>query len=142
MHVRFPTSLLLFSLGVACSPFNANREISDAQSALTAARQAGASRLATYELTSAAEYLHKAREEANYSDYDAARIYAVHARELAEEARARAERERGSIPPENAHELEPVPPPPDGLTTPESSTSASVDDASSEQQKKARGRAR
>ncbi len=139
MHVRFPTSLLLLLLSAACSPFNANREISDAQSALTAARSAGANRLAIYEFTSATEYLHKAREEANYSDYDAARIYAAHARELAEEARARADRERGSVPSENAHELDPAPPPPDGQTTPESSTSASVDDPS-DQQKKARGR--
>ncbi|MEZ0314508.1 MAG: DUF4398 domain-containing protein [Myxococcota bacterium] len=143
MHVRFPTSLLLLLLGAACSPINATREISAAQSALTAAKDAGANRLAVYEYTSATEYLHKAREEANYSDYDAARIYAAHARELAQEARARADRERGAVPAENAHEMDPVPPPPDSQTPPESSTSASVDDASaSDQQKKARGRAK
>lgn len=140
MHVRLTTSLSLLLLGAACSPINANREIGDAQRALTAAKEAGASRFAIYEYTAATEYLHKAREEANYSDYDAARIYAAHARELAQEAMARAHRERGTVPADNAHETEPVPPPPDE-NPPESSTSASVDDqAGNDLRKKARGR--
>ncbi len=141
MHVRLTTSLSLLFLGAACSPINANREIGDAQRALTAAKEAGASRFAIYEYTAATEYLHKAREEANYSDYDAARIYAAHARELAQEARARADRERGAVPADNAHETEPVPPPPGDENPPENSTSASVDDqAGNDLRKKARGR--
>lgn len=89
----FLTTLTLALLGAACSPVSAGREISDAQGALAAAENAGAPRLAIYEYTAAVEYLHKAREENNHSDYDAARTYAAHARELAQEARSRADRQ-------------------------------------------------
>lgn len=128
MLVRWSTTLLFLVAGVACSPINANREIGKADDALKAAKASGADRFATYEYASATEYLHKAREENNYSDYDAARIYAAHASELATEARARAEREHGRLPdaqPERRME-------PDGMmpddAPPGNSTSATVDD--------------
>ncbi len=133
MLVRWPTTLLFLLAGAACSPINANREISAAQDALRAAKSAGADRFATYEYASATEYLHKAREENNYSDYDAARIYAAHARDLAQEARARAEREHGRIPdaqPERSPEMEGSPPEEIPTQTAAPSTSASVDDGS------------
>lgn len=143
MLVRSSSWLLLLPAlllgGAACSPFNANREINDAQGALAAARDAGAPRFAIYEYTSATEYLHKAREENSYSDYDAARTYAAHARELAQEARSRADRQRGALPAENAHEVDPQPAPEPGVV-PAALADEPPQDPVDEESKKNKGR--
>lgn len=146
MQVRFATWLALLLFGTACSPIKAGREIGDAQNALNAARDAGAARFAIYEFTAATEYLHKAREENNYSDYDAACTYAAHARELAQQARSVAQRQNpgGYAPASEASDpmmMEPEKPAPG---PPESATSAAIDDLPQDEvmQKKGKGRGR
>lgn len=81
-------TLLIASL--SCSPVSASKEIGDAQTMLNAAEERGAARLAVYEYTAAAEYLHKAREENGYADFEAARVYAARAADLARQALTRA----------------------------------------------------
>jgi hypothetical protein len=58
-----------------------------ATTAVEAARAAQAERWAPYEFTSAVEYLHKAREEASYAQYQTAIDYGRKAEENAEKAR-------------------------------------------------------
>ena len=58
---------------------------------ISAADSAGAKTHALYEYTSAIEYLAKAREEAGYSDFAAAREYADKSRSFAKKAKKRAE---------------------------------------------------
>ena len=58
----------------------------DATRTYQEAVDAGATEHAVYEITLAEEYLHKAREEAGYSDYEAAEILARRASEEASRA--------------------------------------------------------
>lgn len=55
------------------------------------ARLAGAEQRAPYEYFSAAEYLHKAKEEWGYSDFEAALDYAALSKQFAEEAKKKVE---------------------------------------------------
>lgn len=68
-------AIVLASLIAAggCGPVEYLHQVTRrAQTAVSAAKSAGADRHAPYEYTAAAEYLHKAREEAGYADYQSA----------------------------------------------------------------------
>ncbi len=73
-----------------CAPVVSGVQVVQAKIELESAETAGAKTLAPYEYTAAAEYLHKAREEAGYSDFLAARSFAEKAERLAKEAREKA----------------------------------------------------
>ncbi|HCF62732.1 MAG TPA: hypothetical protein DFS52_32680 [Myxococcales bacterium] len=68
--------LLILSVAAAvlgaCGPTKSTALIMDADVQLEAARTAGAEKLAPYEYTAAIEYLHKAREEQGYADFEVA----------------------------------------------------------------------
>ncbi len=78
---------VLSSLG--CGPVEYLNQVSSrAATALLLAQQQGARRYAPYEYAKAAEYYHKAREEAGYSSYQAAIDYGRKCEELASKAQA------------------------------------------------------
>ncbi len=80
-----------FVLLAACSPYDAHKDLgANAERALTAAEKAGASRYAPYEYAAASEYLHKAKEEDSYADFEGARIFAKRALDYADRAETRA----------------------------------------------------
>lgn len=92
MH-RLLTALLLsppLLLAAGCGPVQSAAWMMDAEVALQSARTAGAAEKAPYELTSAELYLHKAREELGYSEYEVALDFARKATRSAQEARERA----------------------------------------------------
>ena len=79
---------LLVSLG-ACGPVEYINQVGNkAASAVSAAKLASAQRYAPYEYTAAEEYLHKAREEGGYAEYQDAIEYGKKAEDLANRARA------------------------------------------------------
>lgn len=79
--------LVGFSSG--CGPVEYINQVSfKAASALAAAKEAQADRLAPYEYTAAEAYLHKAREEASYAQYQDSIEYGRKAEEQAHKARA------------------------------------------------------
>jgi hypothetical protein len=79
---------LLVSLG-ACGPVEYINQVGNkAASAVSAAKLASAERYAPYEYTKAEEYLHKAREEAAYAEYEDAIEFGRKAEELADRGRA------------------------------------------------------
>jgi hypothetical protein len=72
-----------------CGPIEYLNQVgSKAASAVAAAKLAQADRYAPYEYTAAEEYLHKAREEAGYAQYQDSIEYGRKAEELAQRARA------------------------------------------------------
>ena len=83
--------LAFLAVGAGCGPIAYTHQVTrNAATAVEQARKVQADRLAEYEYTAALEYLHKAREEAGYSDYEAALRFgriaekmAIKARELA-----------------------------------------------------------
>ena len=76
-------------LATACGPIEYGNQVSGkAARAVAAAKQAGAERYAPYEYTSAVEYLHKAREEGGYAEYQVAIDYGRQAEDFAIKARA------------------------------------------------------
>ena len=84
-------SSLLLSLATlsGCGPIEYINQVGNkAASAVSAAKLAQADRYAPYEFTGAEEYLHKAREEAGYAQYQDAIEYGHRAEELANRARA------------------------------------------------------
>jgi hypothetical protein len=84
-------SSLLLSLATlsGCGPIEYINQVGNrAASAVSAAKLAQADRYAPYEMTGAEEYLHKAREEAGYAQYQDAIDYGRRAEELAIRARA------------------------------------------------------
>ena len=84
-------SSLLLSLATlsGCGPIEYINQVGNkAASAVSAAKLAQADRYAPYEFTGAEEYLHKAREEAGYAQYQDAIEYGRRAEELATRARA------------------------------------------------------
>jgi hypothetical protein len=82
------TSIAVASLS-GCGPIEYMSQVSSkAASAVSAAKLAAADRYAPYEYTAAEEYLHKAREEAAYAEYQDAIEYGRKAEELANRARA------------------------------------------------------
>lgn len=86
---------LLVLLAVAgalsgCGPIKSTSHLLDAEVQIQAARTAGAPRLAPYEWTAANLYIHKAREEVSYSDYQSGVDFAEKASRFANEAREKA----------------------------------------------------
>ena len=82
------TALVLLACGAACGPVEyINQVTRHASAEVAAARSAGADKYAPYEYTAAREYLHKAREEAGYADYQAAIRFGKKAEEMAKKAR-------------------------------------------------------
>ena len=84
--------LRLFALSIflpllACGPVQSTAYLMDADVQLEAARTAQADKLAPYEWTAANLYLHKAREEVGYSDFEQAVTYAQKAAKFALAAR-------------------------------------------------------
>lgn len=73
-----------------CGPVRSTANILDAEVQIQAARTAGAEKEAPYEWTAANLYIHKAREEVAYSDYQAGVNFAVKASKFANEAREKA----------------------------------------------------
>ena len=74
---------------LGCGPVEYISQVGNkAASAVSAAKLAQADRYAPYEYTAAEEYLHKAREEAGYSEYQDAIEYGKRAEDLANRARA------------------------------------------------------
>ena len=79
---------LAVALGVGCGPVEYMNQVTlRASSEVAAARAAGADKHAIYEFTMAVEYLHKAREEAGYADYQAAIRLGKTSEQMAREAR-------------------------------------------------------
>ncbi|OJH41031.1 DUF4398 domain-containing protein [Cystobacter ferrugineus] len=86
---------LLVLLAVAgalsgCGPIKSTSHLLDAEVQIQAARTAGAETLAPYEWTAANLYIHKAREEVSYSDYQSGVDFAEKAARYAAEAREKA----------------------------------------------------
>jgi hypothetical protein len=72
-----------------CGPVEYINQVGNkAASAVSAAKLAGADRYAPYEYTAAEEYLHKAREEAGYAQYQDAIEYGRRSEDYANRARA------------------------------------------------------
>ena len=77
------------AIAAGCGPIEYLSQVSNrAASAVAAAKQAHADRYAPYEYTAAEEYLHKAREEAGYAQYQDAIAYGHKSEDLANRARA------------------------------------------------------
>jgi hypothetical protein len=80
---------LVASLGSGCGPIEYINQVGfKAAGAVSAAKLAQADRYAPYEYTCAEEYLHKAREEAAYAEYEDAIEFGRKAEELADKGRA------------------------------------------------------
>ena len=79
-----------------CGPVKSTSHLLDAEVQIQAARTAGAEKEAPYEWTAANLYIHKAREEVAYSDYQAGVNFAVKASKFANEAREKAMATAGS----------------------------------------------
>ena len=80
--------LIVLALLVGCGPVQYVSQVTRRAAAeVAAAKSAGADRYAPYEYTAAIEYLHKAREEAGYADYQAAIRFGNKAEEHAKKAR-------------------------------------------------------
>lgn len=87
----FLSALVLATLALSgCGPVESTAVLIDADVELEAARAAGAAKTAPYEFTSAEAYLHKAREEAGYADFQPAIKFARTARDMAKEAKKKA----------------------------------------------------
>lgn len=74
----------------ACGPTKSTALIMDADVQLQAAKTADAEKLAPFEYTAAAEYLHKAREEQGYSDFEVSIDFGEKAVKFATEAKEKA----------------------------------------------------
>jgi hypothetical protein len=74
---------------MGCGPIEYVNQVNGKSArAVAAAKQAGGERHAPYEYTSAVEYLHKAREEGSYAQYQVALEYGRRSEEFALKARA------------------------------------------------------
>jgi hypothetical protein len=82
---------LLWFAGAACGPVQSSTLIVDAAAELAAADTAQANELAPFEYTAAEAYLHKAREEQSYADFELAVDFARKSRACARVARMIAE---------------------------------------------------
>ncbi|MGC4115538.1 MAG: DUF4398 domain-containing protein [Myxococcales bacterium] len=105
----------LSGLGLAaCGPTQSTALIMDGDVQLEAARMADAPKLAPYEFTAAEAYLHKAREEQGYSDFEVSIDFGRKAVKFAQEAKkkAMAAKAEGALP--NVPTLPPPPPRIDG----------------------------
>ena len=84
--VGLATLLALTWTAVGCGPVQSTQRLSEAEVALERARVARADQRAPYEYYSAKFYLHKAKEEWGYSDFEASHDYATDAKRAAEAA--------------------------------------------------------
>jgi hypothetical protein len=90
---------LLASAVWGCGPLEyLNQVTGKAARAVAAAKATGGDRYAPYEYTAAVEYLHKAREEGGYAEYQVAIDYGRRAEEFALRARALAEEKAATRP--------------------------------------------
>ncbi|MEP6654189.1 MAG: hypothetical protein ABJA82_12570 [Myxococcales bacterium] len=81
--------LVVLCGSTGCGPARFLSQVNDkAAGAVAAAKEANAAVLAPYEYTAAMEYLHKAREEGAYAEYQVAIEYGRRAEDLAQRARA------------------------------------------------------
>ena len=97
-HRYLPTGALAFvAAGLlasaasisGCGPIEYINQVGvKAAGAVSAAKLAQADRYAPYEFTAAEEYLHKAREEASYAEYESAIEFGRKSEELADKGRA------------------------------------------------------
>lgn len=90
MARRLLIALVLLG-SLACGPTRSSTLIVDAAAELAAARTAQAPGVAPYEFIAAEEYLHKAREEQSYADFEVSERLARKARDCARAARYKAE---------------------------------------------------
>ena len=106
-------SCLVFATG-GCGPIEYLNQVGGkAAGAVAAAKRVNAEKLAPYEYTAAVEYLHKAREEGGFAEYQIAIEYGRRAEDLATRARliadqrgmARSDAKTGTIP-EPSHPVE------------------------------------
>jgi hypothetical protein len=82
-------AIVAIPVASGCGPIEYINQVSTkAASAVAAAKMAQADRYAPYEYTAAEEYLHKAREEAGYAEYQVSIEYGRRAEDLANRARA------------------------------------------------------
>lgn len=88
--MRLLLSLAAVATLAGCGPIQSTSALLDADVELEAARAAGAEAAAPYEYTAAEAYLHKAREEAGYAQYEASAELATRARDLARAAKQKA----------------------------------------------------
>src|SRR4051812_49535331 len=93
----------------ACGPVRSTSNILDAEVQIQAARTAGADKLAPYEWTAANLYIHKAREEVSYSDYQAGVDFAIKASKYANEAREKAMAAANAEPTSSSGDSRPTP---------------------------------
>lgn len=91
-RARARLALLAALVGLGCGPVKSTSLLVDAAAELAAAQTAQAEALSPYELIAAEAYLHKAREEQSYADFEVAQQLAVRSRDCARVARMRAER--------------------------------------------------
>lgn len=85
-------ALALSSIGfAACGPIQSGALLVDAQAELSAAQTAQADKHAPFEIVAAEEYLHKAREEQSYAEFERAVDFAEKSRDCARVARTRSE---------------------------------------------------
>jgi hypothetical protein len=112
---------ILAASAAACGPTKSTAVIMDADVQLTAAKTAGAEKLAPYDYTAASQYLHKAREEQGYSDYEEAIDFAEKARSHATVAKQKAmvAKNNGAVPLGSPTVL-PLPPAPEQEPVPAS----------------------
>jgi hypothetical protein len=78
-------------MAFGCGPIQSSTLIVDAAAELAAAKTAQADQHAPFEYVAAEEYLHKAREEQSYADFQLAVFYAEKSRDCARVARSNAE---------------------------------------------------
>jgi hypothetical protein len=89
MFVRSIHALVCAGLLGGCAIASTGKILKGAAS-VESAERAEAEKYAIYEITRAREYLHKAREEWGYSDFEAAEKFAIQAQEWADKARDKA----------------------------------------------------
>lgn len=85
------SSVLIGSLAAACGPIQSGTVLVEATAEVAAARAAQADELSPFEFEAAEAYLHKAREEQSYADYEVSVGFAEKSRDCARVARMRAE---------------------------------------------------
>lgn len=96
---------------IGCGPVEYLNQVSGkASGAVAAAKRENAERFAPYEYTTAVEYLHKAREEGGYAEYQNAIAYGRHAEEMAIRARALAREKSAARPAEAGRQPRPSEP--------------------------------
>lgn len=89
--VRRLAQIVLIGLLAGCGPIQSTSVIIDAQAELAAATTANARDLAPFEYVAAEAYLHKAREEQSYADFQVSVEYGEKSLDCARVARMRAE---------------------------------------------------